>query len=108
MTGMDDRQKAFEAKYALDQELMFRIEARTAKLFGLWIAEKLGMADEEANAYAGTVVSANLSEAGFEDMKRAVRPVLAEKGIELSEDDINAHIERFMEEARLQITADKQ
>lgn len=106
MTGMDDRQKAFETKYALDQELMFRIEARTAKLFGLWIAEKAGMGADEAKDFAASVVSANLDEPGFEDMKRAVRPVLENKGIELSEGDLDAQIEKLMEEARLQITAE--
>ncbi len=106
MTGMDDRQKAFETKYALDQELMFRIEARTAKLFGLWIAEKAGMNADEAKEFAASVVSANLDEPGFEDMKRAVRPVLADKGIELSESDLDAQIEKLMEEARLQITVE--
>ena len=44
MTDMNDREKAFETKYALDQEVMFRIEARACKLFGLWLAEKLGIA----------------------------------------------------------------
>ena len=100
---MDDRQKAFETKYALDQELMFRIEARTAKLFGLWIAEKLGLSGDEAKAYAGGVVSANLDEPGFEDVKRAVRPSLTEKNIELSDHALDAQLERFLEEARTQI-----
>lgn len=103
MTNMEDRQKAFENKYALDQEVMFRIEARTAKLFGLWIAEKLGLEDTEAQAYAASIVSANLEEAGFEDIKRAVRPALAEKKIDLTDHLMDAQIEKFMEEARRQI-----
>lgn len=103
MTGMDDRKKAFENKYALDQELMFRVEARAVKLFGLWIAEKLGLGADEAKVFAGSVVSANLDEPGFDDVKRAVRPALAEKGIEVSEDAIDSQLSHFMEEARTQI-----
>jgi hypothetical protein len=106
MNGMDDREKAFENKYALDQELMFRIEARTSKLFGLWLAEKLGLDGDEAKVFAGTVVSANLDEPGFEDVKRAVRPVLAEKGIEISEDVMDTQLARFQEEARIQIMSE--
>jgi hypothetical protein len=106
MNGMDDREKAFENKYALDQEVIFRIEARAAKLFGLWIAEKLGLDGDEAKVFAGSVVSANLDEPGFEDVKRTVRPVLAEKGIEISEDVIDGQLARFMEEARLQIMSE--
>lgn len=103
MTGMDDRKKAFENKYALDQELMFRVEARAVKLFGLWVAEKMGLGADEAKVFAGSVVSANLDEPGFDDVKRAVRPALAEKGIEISEDVIDNQLAHFMEEARTQI-----
>ena len=103
MTGMDDREKAFESKYALDQEVMFRIEARASKLFALWLAEKMGLNADEAKLFAGSVVSANLDEPGFEDVKRAVRPVLADKGIDISEDVIDSQLAHFMEEARLQI-----
>ena len=106
MTGMDDRQKAFEGKYALDQELMFRIEARASKLFGLWIAEKMGLEADDAKVFAGSVVSANLDEPGFEDVKRAVRPALAEKGIQISEDVLDSQLSHFMEEARVQITTE--
>jgi hypothetical protein len=104
---MDDREKAFENKYALDQEVMFRIEARASKLFGLWIAEQLGMNADDAKVFAGTVVSANLDEPGFEDVKRAVRPILAEKGLNLSEHTIDSQLEHFMEEARIQIVTEK-
>ena len=100
---MDDREKAFENKYALDQELTFRIEARTAKLFGLWIAEKMGLSADEAKIFAGSVVSANLDEPGFEDAKRAVRPALAEKGIDISDHVLDVQLAHFEEEARNQI-----
>ena len=103
MSDLDDREKAFENKYALDQELIFRIEARAVKLFGLWIAEKLGMSGDDAKDFAGNVVAANLDEAGFDDVKRAVRPPLAEKGIEISDHVIDVQLARFLEEARAQI-----
>lgn len=107
MTSMDDRQKAFEGKYALDQELMFRIEARTSKLFGLWIAEKLGLSGDDAKTFAAGVVSANLDEPGFEDVKRAVRPALQEKGIDLADGALDAQLEKLMEEARVQIMSEQ-
>jgi hypothetical protein len=103
MSDLDDREKAFENKYALDQELTFRIEARAVKLFGLWIAEKLDMSADAAKDFAGNVVAANLDEPGFDDVKRAVLPALAEKGIEISDHVIDTQLARFMEEARVQI-----
>lgn len=107
MSDMNDREKAFETKYALDQEVMFRIEARASKLFALWLAEKMGLSGDDAKVFAGSVVSANLDEPGFEDVKRAVRPVIAEKGLTLSEDELDAQLDHFMEEARLQIMEEK-
>ena len=103
MSDMNDREKAFETKYALDQEVMFRIEARACKLFGLWIAEKAGMGADEAKVFAGSVVSSNLDEPGFEDVKRTVRAFAAEKGLDLSEEIIDTQLNHFMEMARVQI-----
>ena len=65
MNSMDDRKSAFENKFAHDQELAFRVEARACKLFGLWLAEKMGLSDEESLVYAKTIVAANLDEPGF-------------------------------------------
>lgn len=103
MSEMDNRQKAFETKYALDQELMFRIEARACKLFGLWIAEQLGLSGDAAAQFAGEVVGSNLDEPGFGDVKRFIQPKLAEKSVDLSEHVIDTKLEQFMEQARLQI-----
>ena len=108
MTDMNDREKAFETKYALDQEVMFRIEARACKLFGLWLAEKLGISGDEAKVFAGSVVSSNLDEPGFEDVKRTVRPVIAEKGLDISEHTIDTQLMHFMEQARVQIMEEKE
>ncbi|PZQ48696.1 MAG: DUF1476 domain-containing protein [Micavibrio aeruginosavorus] len=107
MSNINDREKAFETKYALDQEVMFRIEARAAKLFGLWLAEQAGMSSEDASKYAAGVVSANLDEPGFEDVKRAVRPLIAEKSLPVTEHMMDTQIDHFMEIARVQITEEK-
>lgn len=107
MTDMNDRQKAFETKYAMDQELMFKVEARTVKLFGLWLADRMGMDEKDAKAFATALVSANLDEPGFEDVKRAARPKLQEHNIDLTETELDVHLEKFTEEARLQIMAEQ-
>ena len=103
MTSFDDRESAFENKFALDESLMFKAEARCCKLFGLWLAEKLGIDGEAANAYAANVVSANLEEPGFDDVIRAVTPDIAEKGLDISEDELNAKLAEFFTQAQQQI-----
>lgn len=103
MTGLDDRKDAMEAKYAHDEKLDFETEARCCKIFGLNIAEKLGLDGDEANAYAMSVVAANLEEPGFEDVFRAVRPDLEAKGIDMSDHVLNVTIDECLAEARKQL-----
>ena len=72
MTTFDDRESAFEAKFAHDEEMTFKAEARANKLLGLWAAEQQGISGEEASAYALTVIKADFEEAGHEDVVRKV------------------------------------
>ena len=101
--SLEDRKDAFEKKYAHDQELMFRVEARTCKLFGLWVAEQLGLSGPDAEAYAKDVVGANLEEAGFNDVKRKVMPDLQAKGKDITEHVIDRQLEEAFEEAKKQL-----
>lgn len=103
MSSFDKRESAFENKFALDETLMFKAEARCCKLFGLWIAEKIGLNEDEANSYAAKIVSANLEEPGFDDVKRAIMPDLTQKEIDLSEDEIDAKLAELFVLAQSQI-----
>ncbi len=71
--GFKDREKGFEAKFAHDAELQFKIMARRNKLLGLWAAGEMGKSGDEAAAYAKEVVAADFEEAGDEDVFRKVR-----------------------------------
>jgi hypothetical protein len=103
MTGFDERESAFENKFALDAALMFKAEARCCKLFALWLAEKMGLNEDEANAYASKVISANLEEPGFDDVKRAVQPDIDAHNLNLSEEEIDAKLAEFFVEAQKQV-----
>lgn len=74
MSGsFEDRRKGFESKWAHDADMQFRIMARRDKLLGLWVAAEMGLTGEKADAYAKSVVVADLSEPGDEDVFRKVR-----------------------------------
>src|SRR5437667_11053788 len=90
MTTFDKREEAFEKKFALDEEQKFKAEARRNKLLGLWVAEKLGMSVEAANAYAKEVIAAEFEEAGDADVVRKVMGDLLAKGIAVVEQEILA------------------
>lgn len=72
MTTFDDRESAFEAKFAHDEEMIFKAEARANKMLGLWSAEQKGISGDDAEAYALTVIKADFEEAGHEDVIRKV------------------------------------
>jgi hypothetical protein len=95
MTGIDQRKDAAEKKYAHDEEIAFKANARRAKLVGLWTAEQLGKSGVEAEAYAKSVVMADFEEAGDDDVFRKVRADLNAGG----KSDISDHvIRRTMDE----------
>ncbi|RFP87160.1 DUF1476 domain-containing protein [Rhodobacteraceae bacterium 63075] len=72
MSTFDDREHAFENKYAHDEEMKFKAAARANRLLGIWAAEILGKKGDEVNAYAAEVIKADFEEAGHEDVVRKV------------------------------------
>lgn len=100
MTSFDDREKAFEKKFAHDAEMQFKAEARRNKLLGLWAAGLLGKAGDEALDYAKEVVKADFEEAGDEDVYRKVAGDLGDKADEAT---IRAQMKALMAEAKAQL-----
>ncbi|MGZ9109013.1 MAG: DUF1476 domain-containing protein [Micavibrio sp.] len=107
MSGFDDRKSAFENKYAHDQDMLFKLEARTCKLFGLWVAEQLGLSGDEASEYAAAVIGSNLEEIGFDDVKRKVRADIDAKGLSISDHMLDSKLQHYEEEARIQLESGK-
>lgn len=103
MAQFEDRKKAFENKFAHDEELRFKATARRDKLLGLWAAELLGLGGDAARDYAQAVIKADLEEAGEEDVFRKLRKDFDAKEIEVSDHRIRRAMSDFMEEAKLQI-----
>lgn len=106
MSTFDDRERAEEARYALDQETQFKINARRNKLLGLWAADLLSLKDADAEAYAKTVVIADLEEAGDDDVVRKVRGDLEKAGIARADNQIREEMARLLPVAREQIIKD--
>lgn len=103
MTSFDDRERAYESKFAHDEEMQFRANARRNKLLGLWAADILGKTGAEADAYAIEVVKADFEEAGDDDVLRKVAADLAGK---VSTADIRARMDALLAEAKRQLASD--
>lgn len=100
MTTFDERENAFENKFAHDAEMQFKAEARRNKLVGLWAAELLGKSDDAAADYAREVVAADFEEAGIEDVVRKIAGDLVGKA---DADMIRAKMVELLPVAKAQI-----
>lgn len=100
MTTFNDRERAYESKFAHDADLRFKAEARRNRLLGEWAAEQLGKTGDDARAYAMTVVSADFAEPGEEDVFRKVEADLTAVA---DAETIRAQMARLMDEARRQV-----
>jgi hypothetical protein len=103
MTTFDDRENAFEAKFAHDAEMQFKAEARRNRLLGLWAAGLLGKSGEAAGDYAREVIKADFEEAGDEDV---VRKVKADLGDLATEAKIREMLVECMREAKGQLASE--
>ena len=100
MTTFDDREQAFEAKFAHDSEMQFKAEARRNRLLGLWAAELMGKTGDQADAYAMEVVGADLAEAGHEDV---VRKVVADLAGKATAETVRAKLAELLPVAKAQL-----
>ena len=103
MTTFDDRERAFESKFARDEEMAFRITARRNRLLGQWAAQQMKLTPEETDAYAKSVVQADFEEAGDEDVVRKLVGDLTAAGIDTDEAAVRAALEAQSVEARRQL-----
>jgi hypothetical protein len=103
MTTFDDRERAFETKFARDEEMLFRITARRNKLLGQWAAEKMALTAAETDAYSKAVVQAEFEEAGDEDVIRKLVGDLTAAGVEVDEATVRKALEDKTVEARRQL-----
>ena len=105
MTTFDKREEGFEKQFARDEELRFKANARRNKLFGLWAAEKLGLAGAQADAYAKEVIMADFEEAGDNDVFRKIRRDFDAKGVTQSDHQIRRTMDELMAQAVTEIKA---
>ncbi len=103
MTSFDDRENAFESKYAHDEAMQFRASARRNKLLGQWAGGLMGKSGEDLAAFAKAVVLSDFDEAGDEDV---YRKVAGDLGSLATEAEIRAKMTETMVEARRQIMTD--
>ena len=104
MSTLEERGEGFEKKFAHDEELKFKAEARRNKLLGEWAAEQLGK--DDAEAYAKEVILSDFEEAGDDDVFRKVRGDFDAAGVSISDEDIRSKMRELLGQAIEQIQSE--
>jgi hypothetical protein len=103
MTTFDDRERAFETKFARDEEMAFRVTARRNRLLAQWAAAKMKLTPEETDAYAKAVVQADFEEAGDGDVIRKLVGDLTAAGVTTDDATVRKALDELTVEARRQL-----
>ena len=100
MNTFDDRKKSFEKKFQMDQELQFKVAARSNKYLAEFVVAKLGKKDDEKIAYMQEIIKADMEEAGNEDVFRKIKKDFNENGIQVDDEEIRKNMNSFLERAK--------
>ncbi len=98
MSTFDEREKSFEKKFAHDEELQFKISARRNKYIGEWASKILGYNSDQEKEYIQSVIKADFTEAGDEDVFRKVKADLKDHNI--SDEEIRKKMDELNEKAK--------
>lgn len=107
MATFDEREKAFEKKFALDEELRFKSEARRNRMLAEWAAQKLGLSGSGVEDYIKAVRRADLAEKGDNDVVGKVKADFEAKGLSVGEAEIRGKLSEFLAAAVSQIETER-
>ncbi|WP_417626218.1 DUF1476 domain-containing protein [Pararhodobacter aggregans] len=103
MTTFDDRENAFESKYAHDAEMAFKAAARRNKALGAWAAGLLGLTGDAVGAYQMEVITADFEEEGDDDVLRKLVKDLQGKATEA---EIRAQMVAIMRDVKAKMVSE--
>ena len=99
MNKFDEREKSFEKKFVKDEELQFKLAARSNKYLGEWVSSKLGKNEEEKKNYIQEIIKADMEEAGSEDVFRKVKRDFQIASISIEDLEIRDQMEKALSRA---------
>ena len=106
MTTFNDREKSFEKKFAMDEELKFKAEARRNRLLGQWAAGKLGLSGTAVDDYVKAVRKADLAQKGDDDVFQKIKKDLKDKGLSVTDNELRQAMNEFLAAAVQQLQAE--
>ena len=100
MNKFYEREKSFEKKFAWDQELQFKVAARSNKYLGEWVSTKLGKNKDDKQNYIQEIIKADMEEAGNEDVFRKIKKDFNSASISIEDSEIRDQMEKALLRAK--------
>ena len=100
MNKFNEREKSFEKKFVKDEELKFKLAARSNKYLGEWVSSELGKNEEEKKNYIQEIIKADMEEAGSEDVFRKIKKDFQTASISIEESEIRDQMEKALSRAK--------
>ena len=100
MNKFNEREKSFEKKFVKDEELKFKLAARSNKYLGEWVSSELGKNEEEKKNYIQEIIKADMEEAGSEDVFRKVKKDFKIASISIEDSEIRVQMEKALSRAK--------
>ena len=100
MNKFDEREKSFEKKFQMDQELQFKVQARSIKYLAEFVITKLGKTEEEKKNYIQELIKADMEEAGQEDVFRKIKQDFEKASISVEDSEIRNQFEKALLRAK--------
>lgn len=107
MTTFDDRDRAYENKFAHDEELAFKANAKRNKMLGLWAAGLMGKSGQEADTYAGELAVSDFESGSHQGIVERLISDFTKAGLSISQTEIRAEMDRLLPLARRQMMEPK-
>ena len=100
MNKFDEKEKSFEKKFAMDEELQFKLAARSNKYLGEWVSLEIGKNEEEKKNYIQDIIRADMEEAGNEDVFRKIKKDFQAASISMEDSEIRDQMEKALLRAK--------
>ena len=100
MNKFNEREKSFEKKFVKDEELKFKLAARSNKYLGEWVSSELGKNEEEKKNYIQEIIKADMEEAGSEDVFRKVKKDFKIASTSIEDSEIRVQMEKALSRAK--------
>ena len=100
MNTFDEKEKSFEKKFAMDEELQFKLAARSNKYLGEWVSSELGKNEEEKKNYIQDIIRADMEEAGSEDVFRKIKKDFQVASVSIEDSEIRDQMAKALLRAK--------